>query len=300
MTFKIEYRAEEVGNIKNQSAESVVAAARQVKSGAIYSLSSTRFRGMPLHPAHPPFEVISYRSPRGLRNEGDQAWLATENNSAGMAFNSEVIFGTMHTGTHIDALGHITCGFDDHTYNGIKMAEHWGDHGLLKADASSMLPFFNRGVLLDVTGYKDVACLPKGYGITADDLKQTAAWEGIEVNEGDSILIRTGYDSLYPDTTKMAEHAGAGINTEAAQWLADKKVVMIGSDTESMEQIPCQDPNNPHAVHSFLLIEEGIYIMELLDMQAIARDKQYEFLFVCLPLSVRGATGSMVDPIAVV
>jgi kynurenine formamidase len=53
-------------------------------------------------------------------------------------------------------------------------------------------------------------------------------------------------------------------------------------------------------VHTHLLIERGIYLMESLDLEGLARDRLYEFLFVALPLKIRGATGSMVDPVAVV
>lgn len=298
MVFKPGFRGDEVGAVKNQTEEEIVKAAGLVKNGTIYSLTHERFRGMPLSSAHPPFEVISYRSSRGLRNEGD--WVTPEKNPLGVSLNTEVIFGSMHTGTHIDALGHFTCGSDDHTYNGFRMEDHWGDHGILKADGSSMLPFFTRGVLLDVAGYKGVDCLPKGYGIGAEDLKATAEWAEVEIKKGDSVLIRTGYDSLYPDTSRMVQHKGPGINKEAALWLAEKKIVMAGSDTEAFEQVPGQDPVNPYPVHTLFLIEEGIYIMELLNMRTLAQDKTYEFLFVCLPLSIRGTTGSMADPVAVV
>jgi kynurenine formamidase len=53
-------------------------------------------------------------------------------------------------------------------------------------------------------------------------------------------------------------------------------------------------------VHTLLLIEKGIYIMESLYLEELARDGVYEFLFVALPIKIRGATGSMIDPIAVV
>ena len=53
-------------------------------------------------------------------------------------------------------------------------------------------------------------------------------------------------------------------------------------------------------MHTLLLIERGIYIMESLDLEALARSGAREFLFVALPLSIRGATGSMIDPVAVV
>ena len=82
-------------------------------------------------------------------------------------------------------------------------------------------------------------------------------------------------------------------------------VVACGSDTETFEvqPAPAQDrgtPSNPQPVHTLLLIEKGIYIMESLHLEELARDGVCEFLFVALPLKIRGATGSMIDPIAVI
>src|SRR5664280_2124410 len=63
-----------------------------VRSGRIYDLGLERFKGMPLPPMHPPMEVVGYRSPRGLRTEGDQDWINSESNRDRLAFNSEVVF----------------------------------------------------------------------------------------------------------------------------------------------------------------------------------------------------------------
>jgi kynurenine formamidase len=59
-------------------------------------------------------------------------------------------------------------------------------------------------------------------------------------------------------------------------------------------------PANPQPVHTKLLIENGIYLLESVYLEEIARELVYEFLFVALPVKIRGATGSMVDPLAVV
>jgi kynurenine formamidase len=79
-------------------------------------------------------------------------------------------------------------------------------------------------------------------------------------------------------------------------------VLATGSDTETYEAQPAPDrgtPANPQPVHTLLLIERGIYILESLDLEEIARAGLREFLFVALPLSIRGATGSMLDPVAI-
>jgi kynurenine formamidase len=79
--------------------------------------------------------------------------------------------------------------------------------------------------------------------------------------------------------------------------------VAVGSDTETFEVQPAPDggvPHNPQPVHTHLLIEQGIHIMESLALEELAADGVHEFLFVALPVRIRGATGSMVDPLAVI
>jgi kynurenine formamidase len=292
-------RTSEQGPISGVGADDVLAALQLAQTGRLYDLEVERFRGMPLHPAHPQMEILTFRSPSGIQNQRDQAWL-NENNSENMAFISDLIVGTVHSGTHIDALAHVTVGEDNHWYGGNKASEKLGDWGPLVCDATALPPIITRGVLLDVPGHKGVDVLAKGEGISAEDLQATAEAQGVEIRPKDTVLVRTGYTSLYPDAERMAEHAGAGIDSSAARWLVDQGVVAVAGDTEALEQLPCADPNNPHAVHTILLVENGVYIIEMARMEELAADKTYEFTFIALPLQIRGATGSMIRPIAIV
>jgi kynurenine formamidase len=109
--------------------------------------------------------------------------------------------------------------------------------------------------------------------------------------------------AYWPDADKMAAHKTAGPDLSAAEWLLERGVVATGTDTETYEVQPAPDrgiPANPQPVHTRLLIENGVYLMESIYLEEIARDQVYEFLFVALPVKIRGATGSMVDPLAVV
>lgn len=292
-------RTEEQGPIADVGASDVLAALQIARTGTVYDLEVERFRGMPLHPAHPQMEIVTFRSPQGIQNQGDQAWL-NEGNSDNMAFISDLVVGTVHSGTHIDALAHVTVGEDNHWYGGHSAAEKLGDWGPLICDATALPPIVTRGVLLDVAGWRGVDVLPKGAGISADDLQQVARAQGVEVRPKDTVLVRTGYTGLYPDAERMAEHAGPGIDSSAARWLVDQGVVCAVGDTETLEQIPCADPNNPHAVHTILLVEAGVYIVEMANMEQLAADQVYEFAFIALPCKLRGATGSMIRPIAIV
>jgi kynurenine formamidase len=279
-----------------------VDAARLVTEGRAYSLAKVRFPGMPIFPGHPPFQVMTYRSPRGLRVAGDRPW-GDVPNDAGLGYMSEVISGTAHSGAHIDALAHMTLGPEGRWYGGATADQDLGDFGPRKGDAAKLPPLFTRGVLLDVATWRGVKCLAKGEPITDRDLDEVVTAQGSDVHPHDVVLIRTGYMSLWPDDDRMAEHRTPGPDISAARWLVERDVVAAGSDTETFEVQPAPDPGhpaNPQPVHTHLLIEHGIYLMESLDLEGIAADRVHEFLFVALPLKIRGATGSMVDPLAVI
>jgi kynurenine formamidase len=292
---------EEMGPIRDLPAAQRVRAAALVKRGEVYDLAAVRFPGMPLFPGHPSLTVLGYRTPAGIRNVGDQPW--GPGNEVGLGYMSEVISGTAHTGAHIDALAHITIGDDDRWYGGFNAREHLGDFGPLKADATTIPPIFTRGVLLDVAGHRGVRCLPRGEPISASELREVARAQGVAVERWDVVLVRTGYGALWPDAGLMAEHRGPGPDLSAAEWLTEVGVVATGSDTETYEVQPAPEhghPRNPQPVHAHLLIEHGVYIMESLDLESVAQAKVYEFLFVGLPTKIKGATGSMLDPVAVV
>ena len=291
----------EVGPAGAIPAAQLVAAARLVTQGRTYTLAATRFPGMPLFPGHPPFQVLNFRTPRGMRTVGAQPWGPV--NDAGLGYMAEYLMATSHSGAHIDALAHMTVGPDNHWYGGGTTDTQLTDFGPRFGDAAKMPPFFTRGVLLDAAGHRGVDCLPKGTPIDAAELEAIAAAEGVVVQPWDVVVIRTGYMGLWPDAERMAAHKTAGPDLSAAAWLLERGVVATGTDTETYEVQPAPDPGptgNPQPVHTLLLIEHGIYLMESLDLEELARRGIYEFLFVALPLKIRGATASMVDPIAVI
>ena len=292
----------EGGSTDRVPASFLVEAARLVTRGRAYPLARDRFPGMPLFPGHPPFQVLTYRSPRGLRVAGDKPW-GDVSNEVGLGYMSEVISGTAHTGAHIDALAHMTLGPEGRWYGGTTADEDLGDFGPRTGDATALPILFTRGVLLDVATWRGVESLNKGEPISGADLEAVAAAQESPVRSHDVVLVRTGYMSLWPDAQRMAAHRGPGPDITAARWLSDRGVVATGSDTETYEVQPAPDPGrpgNPQPVHTHLLIEQGIYLMESLDLEGIAADRVYEFLFVALPLRIRGATGSMIDPVAVI
>ena len=69
----------------------------------------------------------------------------------------------------------------------------------------------------------------------------------------------------------------------------------MGADTTACEVTPSKSLD----VHTYFLAEKGIQIMEMLDLETISKEKVYEFLFVAIPLKIRGATGTPIRPVAI-
>jgi len=112
--------------------EQMVKAARLVREGRTYSLAAARYPGMPLFPGHPPFQVLNYRTPRGIRVTGAKPWGPI--NDAGLGYMAEYVMATSHSGAHIDALAHMTVGDDSHWYGGGRADDHLTDHFGLVTD----------------------------------------------------------------------------------------------------------------------------------------------------------------------
>src|ERR1051326_3616730 len=100
----------DLGSTGRITPDTVLSALQLARSGVVYDLASGWWPGMPVHPIHPSFNVLAYRTPRGFQVQRDNASLLDDNNTVGYSFISELVLGTTHTGTHIDALCHVTCG----------------------------------------------------------------------------------------------------------------------------------------------------------------------------------------------
>src|SRR5215472_3927484 len=80
----------------------------------------------------------------------------------------------------------------------------------------------------------------------------------------------------------------------AVRWISGKGVFAAGSDTVAFEFVPA--PTMP--VHVHLLVENGIHIIECLNLEQLAADRVYEFVFTAAPLKIRGGTGAPIRPLA--
>jgi kynurenine formamidase len=285
----------ELGAGRLVTAESVAAALSLPTTGRVFDLEPGLFPEMPIHPKAPPFQLVTYRTPRGFRIQKDVESFREEINSSGTAWIDEVIIGTAHCGSHIDALSHVTRGVPGEWHGGT-VEDDLGDFGPVKADASKIPPIIARGVLIDVAGSLGEPELPEGYKIGANDLERALDQQGTELRKGDVVLVRTGQMRRWPEGIIFSGHA-PGVVLDGARALARHSPIALGADTTGFETRP--DSNEPNTVHMFLLIEQGIYIMEWLYLEELAEARVYEFLFIALPLKMRGATGSWIRPVCI-
>ncbi|MGI8825596.1 MAG: cyclase family protein [Chloroflexota bacterium] len=282
-----------------ESRQHVLEALGHARSGTVFDLASGWWRGMPGHSAHPQFDVVTYRTPRGERNQQDLDFLSRANNPNNYGFVSELVLGTTHTGTHIDALCHVTCGSNNEWHGGESADDLLGDFGALSRDASYLAPIIARGVMLDIPVMLERETLAANFAIGAEQLEQAANEQKVQVRQGDVVLIRTGQMKYWPNDQSMMECQDAGVSLDGAKWLQARGVRAVGTDTAAFEVAPSGVEGWPQPVHVFLIKDHGIPIMEWVLLEGLSEAKAYEFTFLSLPLTIRGATGSMIRPIAV-
>jgi kynurenine formamidase len=154
-------------------------------------------------------------------------------------------------------------------------------------------------VLIDVAAYKGVPMLQGGYEITPADMLGALKRQNIAIRAGDVVLFHTGWGALWAkDNARFAANA-PGIGLAAAQLLAEREVVIVGSDNWATEVVPNPNAELAFPVHQLLIPRNGIYIFENLLTEELARDAAYEFAFMFAPLRLKGGTGSPGNPIAI-
>jgi kynurenine formamidase len=266
------------------------------KEGRVYDLEGVRKAGMPLWPGHPPFQVLTYRTPQGVKNQGSKPF--PDPNDPPISLMSDLVMGTMHSGTHIDALAHIVTGPDQHWRCG-KASTDLGDFGPLKGSASETPIMVTRGVFFDVASEVGHP-LVKGEAFGIEQFQKILDRTSVKIQQNDVVLFRMGAGGFWGDVDEFNRHDGGGITLEIAKLLSAKGVIAVGGDTSTVEVQPSTVARNPHPVHEHLLVESGIRLIENMILEDLARDHVSEFLFVGLPIKVQGATASMLRPIAVV
>lgn len=257
-----------------------------LRNQRVYDLAHPMRNAMPSSPNHPGFTMSL------MRRHGDRLRA-----DGGSAANELIVMGG-HTGTHVDALCHVSHDGRLHGQVDADRAQRTPEFGGLGVDTIPLT--VTRGVLLDIAGLHGVEVLEPGHAIDSDQLEAAAKRQGVSVESGDVLLIRSGWSRHWDDRELFLglTHGAPGPDESAAHWLVERGVRMTGAETLAYEHIP---PGRGHAllpVHRILLVEAGIHIIEVMKLCALAENRVWEFLFILTPLKIEGATGVPVRPVA--
>jgi kynurenine formamidase len=184
-------------------------------------------------------------------------------------FNAAMIFVFEHAGTHVDAPIHLA-GVEGSTVEKIPLEKWVGDC-----------------LVLDVRG-KEANGL-----VSLDEVK---AWEAVhgEINEDDLVLFDFGWPSGWhePDPEDKFSYRGdPGLSVEAARYLVEKKVKLVGSDVPNLDA--SADKTSP--AHRALL---DAHVAVLETMTNLERLPPRGSFLIALPLNITEGSGSPVRAVA--
>jgi kynurenine formamidase len=277
--------------------EKVLDAVKWVRDGKIYRMGRAYESGMPLFGTRT-FSLTIPGGPTGGPFGSNK-----------VVYHDEFVTGQIgQVGTQFDGLGHIGIqrGRDgDRTemryYNGFSEEEIASSEGLRKLGIEHVKPIVTRGHLLDLAGLKG-RMLNGGEEITLADLRAALSRQGLredDIKPGDATLFHTGWGRLWMKDNAKYGASNPGIGLEVARWVADRGLCLTAADTPSVEVIPNPDATLAYPVHGELLTKHGILNHENLVFDELLADRKFQFVYVFVPVPLKGATGSPGCPIAI-
>lgn len=287
---------DEKGTTNYITPELIIKATKLIKKGKVISLMVGVDRSAPL-----------------LRGAFDHTFTITSADALlktpifppGLQVNDDILVLPTHFPTHWDTLGHFV--WEDVMYNGFWAGDVSSMGGLQHLGIQNFADrLVGRGVLLDIARYKGVERLKQGYPITPKDLDGAAAKEGVEVREGDILVIRTGHLAWSYTLWNKAEfwQGEPGMSIKTIPWLQKKRVAAIALDNIAAEVSPFEDPEGPmYPFHIQAIRNMGLMVGELWGLEELAadcaEDNVYEFCLIASPLKITNGAGSPVNPIAI-
>jgi kynurenine formamidase len=220
----------------------------------------------------------------------------------GLSFAEDHLTLNIHgdADSHIDALCHVS--YRDSLYGGAEPASVTSQG----ADSLSIEDIRNgvagRGVLLDIPRFRGTNWLEPGDFVTEEDLAGAAQAQGVAVGPGDLLFVRVGHRSRRAELGpwEVAE-SRAGLHPHAVEYLADLQIAALGCDSNS-DTAPSLVDGVAFPVHVLAINALGLYLLDYLqfeDLRAACEwAGRWSFLTVIAPLRLPRATGSPVNPIA--
>lgn len=217
----------------------------------------------------------------------------------GDAGHDDVIEINTQAATQWDGFRHVRhpdFGF----YGGIDDADHGIEHWSAR--------IVGRAVIADVARWREDRGRPldpsAGEHIRAGELRETLDAQGVGLEAGDVLLVRTGWLSWYRrlDARERAALPGSfrvsGLSSteDTLRFLWDAHVAAVAADNPSLEVWPATSWTPEHAIHFSLLCLLGIPIGELFDLDALAEDcandGRYDAFITSAPLIVSSGVAS--------
>jgi kynurenine formamidase len=219
-----------------------------------------------------------------------------------VAYSDDIVVTPTQAATHWDALSHVS--HRGMMYNGVAAGavDAFGAWKLGIEDAGTVA---SRGILLDVAGHQGVGRLPTGFAVTREVLERVEEAQGVPVEEGDILLIRTGQSRFFldGDVPRYRKHPVPALDWDAPLFFRERGVAAVALDNMSFELLPSNVPDLMLPVHVLCLVMMGLlqgqnFVFEDL-AAACATDRRYTFLLQATPERFLRSTGGLVNPVAI-
>jgi len=295
---------DEIGTLNYTQAEDIVAAARLVKKGKVISLALNFDQHGP-QGAKSKYPAMGRINPvHTMLRTGTDAYAGVLDHR-GIRAADDMVVMPLQCGTQWDGLGHIF--YENSMWNGYDCREVTSNGAQKCGIEKTKNKMVGRGVFLDVARALGKKWLDDGYGITIADLDKTAKMQGVTVQRGDFVIVRTGQMEAKLEAGSWDGYPGGdapGFSFETLEWIKRTELAALASDTWGCEVRPNESEQGINQPWHWITIPimgmtmgEIFYVKEL--AEDCAADKTYEFLFVAPALPITGAVGSPTNPLAI-
>jgi kynurenine formamidase len=286
-----------IGTVNLLTADGVVKAASLVNKGSIFRLDTKiAYADPPLFERTPTEHVVT-KFPDFF------------------AFDDMLNNYNTQEGAQWDGLAHAGHPVYNAWYNGTTLEEIKAGNERLSIDkwADKMV---GRGVLIDVFKHRADIGQPVDPGTTfeytVEDLEAARQAQGVEINQGDILLVRTGWLQHYYSSTPEAkksmgtieglESCGLHHGREMAAYFWDNHIAAVGTDCPAVETWPWKDFES-ESLHYRTLALLGLPIGEQFDLEKLAADSAsdgvYESMVVSVPMNLEGGIASPPNAVAI-
>lgn len=279
---------DQLGNLRYITPSKTLAASKLVTTGKAYRLGIETNKDTPAYGTRK-FSITVLQP--------DQAGGASLGPTK-TTYNDDIINGWVGVGSQLDGLGHA--GIDHVYFNCSKAADFVAPDGLRKFGIQNVPAIATRGILLDMAAYFNTDMVKEGVAINRPDIEGAMRRQGIKsIGQGDVVLFYTGWLKLIGKDNRRFISSGPGLGRDGARYLASLDVAAVGMDTSNFEVIPFENGAGIYEVHQILLTMNGIYILENMNTEELARDQAWEFFFTLGAPRITGGVQAIVNPIAI-